>query len=278
MNDKTKKLVTAVASCAFFLTSVAHADQLSDIKTKGSLTCGVLDIFEPFGFTDISTRTVTGYDVDVCSGIAKRLGVKAEIKPVADAARIPELQQGHMDILAAGLAYTPQRAAQIDYSDSYYTSNNVLAVKVSRGFTKVDDLAGKRVSFVKGTISEPFIREALPTAKPVGYEDISTAFTVLVQNKVDAFSTSEEATQKLINRLGADASKYAVLNPPIGHEFWSIGVRKGEPAMLEAVNGALRDMESSGEMQAIFDKWLGAGTLYKMSRSFKVQPVNSQKN
>lgn len=68
---------------------------------------------------------------------------------------------------------------------------------------------------------------------------------------MEAFSTSEEATQKLISRLGADASKYAVLNPPIGHEFWSIGVKKGEPALLDAVNQALRDMESSGEMQTI---------------------------
>jgi polar amino acid transport system substrate-binding protein len=271
-----KSVVTAVASCAFLAASLAHADQLADIKTKDTLVCGVLDIFEPFGYTDMATRKISGYDVDVCNGIGKRLGVKVDIKPVADAARIPELQQGHMDILAAGLAYTPQRAAQIDYSDSYYTSNNILAVKVSRGYSKAEDLSGKRVSFVKGTISEPFIRENLPTAKPVGYDDISTAFTVLVQGKVEAFSTSEEATQKLISRLGADASKYAVLNPPIGNEFWSIGVKKGEPALLDSVNQALRDMESSGEMQTIFDKWLGEGTLYKMKRSFTVQPVNSK--
>lgn len=266
-------LISAIASCAFFATSLAHADQLADVKSKGILVCGVLDIFEPFGYTNTATRSVAGYDVDVCNAISKKLGVKAEIKPVADAARIPELQQGHMDILAASLAYTPQRAEQINYSDSYYVSNNVLAVRNDRGYKQTGDLAGKRISYVKGTISEPYIREALPTATPVGYDDISTAFTVLLQGKVEAFSTSEEAVQKLVNRLGPNASKYSVIAPPIGREVWSIGVRKGEDQMLLAVNTVLRDLEASGEMQAIFDKWLGAESIYKMNRSFKVEPM-----
>jgi len=273
MKLRVKVLISAIASCTFFAASMAHADQLANVKSKGTLVCGVLDIFEPFGYTDAATRTVAGYDVDVCSAVSKKLGVKVEIKPVADAARIPELQQGHMDILAAGLAYTPQRAEQINYSDSYYVSNNVLAVRNDRGYKQVSDLSGKRISYVKGTISEPYIREALPTATPVGYDDVSTAFTVLLQGKADAFSTSEEAIQKLVNRLGSNASKYSVIAPPIGRETWSIGVRKGEDAMLMAVNSALRDLEASGEMQAIFDKWLGDNTIYKMNRSFKVEPM-----
>jgi polar amino acid transport system substrate-binding protein len=107
----------------------------------------------------------------------------------------------------------------------------------------------------------------------VGYDDISTAFTALLQGKVEAFSTSEEAVRKLVNRLGPDTSRFAVLGPPIGNELWSIGVKKGEGQLLDAVNAALQEMEASGEMQAIFDKWLGAGTLYGMARSFTVRPI-----
>ena len=266
-------LIPVVAGCFFLATAQVRAEQLADIKAKGTLLCGVLDIFEPFGYTDTGSRAVIGYDVDVCNAVAKRLGVKADIKPVSIEARIPQLQQGHMDLLAAGLAYSAQRAGQIDYSDAYYVSQNIVAARTSRGFTSIGDLAGKRISFVKGSISESYIKEQIPTATAIGFEDVSTAFTALMQGKVEGFSTSEETFQKLASRLGANASSYATVQPAIGREVWGLGVRKGQKTMLQAVNGALRDMEASGESQAIFDKWLGTGTLYKMHRSFKVEPI-----
>lgn len=267
-------LFSVFTGFAMLAMPVAQADQLADVKANGSLTCGVLDIFEPFGYVDPASRAVVGYDVDVCSAVAKKLGVKAEIKPVSIEARIPELKQKHMDILTAGLAYTPQRAEQVDYSDAYYVSNNVIATKADRGYEKAGDLDGKRISFVKGSISEAYIRAALPKATPVGFEDISSGFTALLQNKAAGFSTSEEVLQKLVNRLGSDSAKYMVLKPVIGTEVWGMGIRKDEPGMLKAVNTALAELESSGEMQTIFDKWLGNGTVYGMTRSFKVKPIN----
>ncbi len=251
----------------------AHADQLDELRSRGTLVCAVLDIFEPFSFTEQASRTVAGYDVDICHAVAQRLGLKAQVRAIADASRIPALQQGHVDLLAAGLAYTPERATQIDYSHSYYVSNNVLAIRRDKGYQQIGALAGKRISYVKGTISEPFVRQALPTAMPVGYDDVATAFTALVQNKVEAFSTSEEAMHKLINRLGDQAGRYAVLAPPIGRERWSIGVRKGQDTLLRAVNAALQDMETSGQMQVLFDKWLGPATPYAMTRSFTVSAL-----
>lgn len=274
MKRRVKVLISAIASCAILATSQVQADQLADVKANGTLVCGVLDIFEPFGYTDIASRAVVGYDVDICHAIGEKLGVKAEVKPVSIEARIPELVLKHMDILAAGLAHTPQRARQVAFSDAYYVSENVLAVRTSRGYQQTSDLAGKRISYVKGSISEAYIKEALPTASAIGYDDVSTAFTALLQGKVDAFSTSEEVVQKLVNRLGAKASDYAVIAPAIGREVWGLGVRQDETAMLAAVNTALQELEASGEMQAIFDKWLGEETLYKMTRSFKVEPIH----
>jgi len=77
----------------------------------------------------------------------------------------------------------------------------------------------------------------------------------------------------LITKLGAKGSDYIFLDPPTGREVWGIGVRKNEPEMLAAVNNALEHIEESGELQTIFDKWLGTSTLYQMKRSFKVEPI-----
>ncbi|MFJ3465539.1 ABC transporter substrate-binding protein [Achromobacter spanius] len=273
MMKNLKKTLPLVLFGALVTNGAAHADQLANIKAKGTLVCGVIDIFEPFGFVDPASRSVVGYDVDICNALGKALGVKVELKPVSIEARIPSLQQGHADVLAAGLAYTAQRAQQVDYSNAYYISENVLVVRKSRNYKATADLAGKRISYVKGSISENYVNAALPTAKPVGYDDAPTAFTALAQGRVEAITQSEEVLRKLINKLGDRAADYAVLQPSIGREVWGIGVRKNEPALLNAVNEALSKLEGSGDLQAIFDKWLGPSTLYQMQRSFKVEPI-----
>ncbi len=271
MNKRYGMLFVGAVMC--LASAGARADQLADIKSRGTLVCGVLGAFEPFGYSDLAKRELVGYDVDFCHAIARRLGVKAEVKPVAIEARIPELQQGRMDILAAGLGYSAQRAEQVDYSSGYYISQHKLTVKADRGFKSTADLAGKRVSFTKGGITEGFVRASVSGAELVGYEDTPTAFTALAQGKVDAFSVSEIVARRLISKLGPKAAQYEVLEPPVGQEVWGLGIRKGESGLLDAVNGALADMESSGEAQQIFDKWLGAGTMYDMKRSFKIEPI-----
>ncbi len=262
-----------IAGCLWLGTASAQAAQLDEIKARAVLVCGVLDIFEPFGYTDVKTRSVVGYDVDVCQAVGRKLGAKVQIKPVSIEARIAELQQGHMDLLGAGLAFTPLRGEQVAFSDAYYVSENVLAVRAGRGITVPGELEGKRISYVKGSISEAYIRQALPGATAIGFEDVSSAFTALLQGKVAGFSTSQEVLHKLLTRLGDKAAQYSILQPAIGREVWGLGIRRDEPGMLVAVNAALRELEAEGAMQAIFDRWLGAQTLYRMQRSFKVEPI-----
>jgi polar amino acid transport system substrate-binding protein len=201
------------------------------------------------------------------------LGVKAEIKPVTIEARILELQQGRLDIVAAGLGYSPERAAQIAFSSGYYVSLHKLTVAADGNFNSAADFAGKRISFTKGGITEGFVKKTIPTAQLVGYEDTPTAFTALVQRKVSAFSVSEVVANRLVSKLGDNASKFKVIEPPVGEETWGLGVRKDEPALLEAVNQSLAKIEKSGEGQQIFDKWLGKDTIYKMQRSFEIEPI-----
>lgn len=275
MKKYLKRVLPVLAGAGLLCQATAQADVLADVKAKKTLVCGVIDIYEPFGYVDPATRAVVGYDVDVCHAIARALGVKAQLRPLSIEARIPALQQGHADILAAGLAYSEQRARQVDYSHGYYVSNTVVVVKNRRGYQRVADLAGKRVSHVKGSITEIHLKHAVPTAISVGFEDLPTAFTALVQGRVEGMSQSEEPLSKLIHKLGSQAAQYTVLQPATGQEVWGIGVRRNEPAMLAAVNAALDRMEQSGELQAIFDQWLGASTTYRMTRSFQVQPIRN---
>jgi len=266
-----RKFIFLVAALAF--THLAHADRLDDIKSRGSLICGVYSGVQPFAFQDATTRELQGYDVDICKALGTKMGVKTDIKMVALEARIPELQQGRVDVLAAVLGYSAARAEQIAFSDTYFLGRQVIAVKGAGPFTKRDDLNGKRISTIKGSSSIPILQNVLPAATPVAYDTVSAAFTALVQDKVDGFVATEVPVRGLMDKLGAEASQLKLLEPPVAEEHWGLGIRKGESALEKAVNDALVSLEKSGELDAIFNKWMGPNTIYQLKRNFKVAPI-----
>src|SRR3569623_769664 len=96
----------ALAAAALF-GQAAHADQHADITQRGTLVCGTLGTAAPFSYPNTQTREPQGYDVDFCAAVAKALGVKLELKLISVPARIPELMQGRVDVLAANLGWTP---------------------------------------------------------------------------------------------------------------------------------------------------------------------------
>lgn len=273
MKAMFKLLFASSVTGAILCSSVAHADQLADVKARGKLVCGVMSNVPPFGFLDPGTREVTGYDIDFCKGVAKELGVQPELKVISLDARIPELQQGRIDVLAAVLGYSAARAQQIAFTKTYFVSQSVIAVKTDSAYKKLGDLVGKRISTIKGSSNIPYVQHVLPTAQLVSYDDAPSAFTALIQNKVDGFVLSESLMRRFIEKLGAHANEISVLSPPVGGEDWGLGVKIGEPKLLDAINTALDNMEKSGESQAIFDKWLGDKSDLKMKRTFKTEVI-----
>ena len=267
-----KSLLASIAvACIAMTGTAAMADQLADIKAKGTLVCGVLGTSQPFSFPNAQTRQIQGYDVDFCDAIAKSLNVKLEIKPISVAARIPELLQKRIDVIAANLGWTPERATQIAYSDSYYAALQKVAVK--RGaFAKSGDLAGKRLSATKGSTSEAAIKAALPTSSAVTFQDPPSAFLAMQQGKVEGFVVSEMQLVQLKAQSEA-SSPIDILEPQLADEFWGIGMRKEETSLITHVNKTLESMEANGQAQKIFDKWMGADTEFKMKRGFSIKPI-----
>src|ERR1700750_964152 len=144
MRFHLKALLASVVT-ATALVSVAHADQLADIKKKGELVFGVLGTDEPNSFVDPKSREIVGYEVDIAKAIAAKIGVKPVFKQLAVAARIPELQQGRVDVLAASLTHNKERESQIDFSLTTFVTGQKVLVKTSSGITDVPQLAGKKV-------------------------------------------------------------------------------------------------------------------------------------
>ncbi len=252
--------------------SIAHADVLSNIKERGTLVCGTLGTSEPFSFQDSSTRQIVGYEVDLCQEIANYLGVKLDVKMIAVAARIPELIAGRVDVVAANLGWSPERAQQIDYSNADYVSPQKILIRATDKdkYKKISDFANKRVSAVSGSSSESNAKAKIPNVTMVTFKDPPSSFVALQQKKVDGFVGSELMLLKFKQEAEKTNVKVEIVEEPLFTEPWGIGIRKGEKKLLEAVNATFTALEESGKAQEIFEKWFGAKTRFYTNRVFKL--------
>jgi polar amino acid transport system substrate-binding protein len=263
-------LVRLVVGCfLLFAAGAAQADLLQEIKSRGTLVAGVKDSIPPFGVIDPSTRGIVGYDIDFAAAVAAALGVELRPVPVTTATRIPELMQGKIDLIAATMTHTPERAQQIDFSLTYFLTGQKVLTRKSTGINRVSDLRGKRVSSVRGSTSEQNIRRAVPGVRVISFNDYPNAFLALAQRKVVAMTTDEIILMDL-QRRSPRPEDYVLLDEFISSEPYGLGVRKGEPAFLKEVNRVLLEMEKSGEAARIFDKWFGPKSDTPLKRNFRI--------
>ncbi len=266
------RFIASLVAAAFAVAGAAHADQLADIKKKGELVVGVLGTDEPNSFIDPKTRELIGYEVDLGRAIAKKIGVKPVFKQLAVAARIPELQQGHVDILAASLTHNKEREAQIDFSLTTFVTGQKVLVKKASGIKDVADLAGKRVVTVKGGTQEPNVRKAVPTVEVVTFETTQQAFLALQQGKGVGYVNDESSLIDDFGKLGERNKDYTILPTNLSVEPLALGIKKGETAVKSIVDDTLRELEKSGDAEKIFFKWYGPETKIKFTtRPFKFE-------
>ncbi|MGL6017257.1 MAG: ABC transporter substrate-binding protein [Gibbsiella quercinecans] len=276
MMKKLNKLSLAVLTGSLLLGALpSWADMLADIQGRGVLNCGVYSDVPPFSSPDPKTRQLAGMDVDLCNALAKQMGLKLNLMPVSVEARIAVLTTGRVDVLIANLAYTKTRAAQIQFSDPYYVAKEVLVVKSANADKTRADFKGKRISSTKGSTSEQSIR--LADAKPVTFQDTASAYLALQQNKSVGFVTNNMTAAKLVMQAQKDGVNLAIIKEPMALEPIAIGLKQGEPALLAKVNSSLKAMDDAGEIDQIWNHWIGPNTDYKMVREEKVQPLSSLK-
>ena len=266
-----KKLITITAALILVLGifgTLLAADTLETVKKKGVLVAGVKDSTPGFGFVDEKTRQIVGYDVDFVAAIARKLGVKLELKPVTSASRMPQLIEGNIDIIAATMTKTAERAKQIDFSATYFlTGQKFITIKGT--VKKLSDLDGKRIGTAKGSTSEQNASKALPKARILSFDDYPQAFLALQQGKVFAVTTDESILANILARA-PNRDRFELPDIQISDEPYGLGMRKGDKKFVDFVNKTLFEMEKSGEAKKIFDKWFGPDSQMPMKRNFKI--------
>lgn len=273
MNWKLVTLASVIASGA--VVSPAEADQLADILSAKKLRCATFADVPPFSAPDPKTREMVGFDVDLCHAIARELGVTAEVKPVSVEARVPEVKLGRVDITVANLAYTQSRAEQIQFSDPYYLAKEMLIVPAADEGKAKADYVGQRIASAKGSTSEMSIK--LNKSEPLTFQDTASAYLAVQQGKARGMVANTMTTTKFVNESKSRGKEMRMIEEPMLYQPIGIGMQKDQPALTTKINEVLRKLDADGEINTIWDKWLGQATEYKMNRTDKVVPLSELK-
>ena len=115
-----KKLFFLSLLLVLLLSAMAvSAGDLDDVNRSGELRFGVPAEYIPFVFDDGDGHP-TGIDVALMEEIGQRMGVRVHVINQAYDGMIDALNLGQVDVIGGAFSVTDERAAQIDFTASYY--------------------------------------------------------------------------------------------------------------------------------------------------------------
>lgn len=244
-------LGTTALACA---SQAVRADMLDDITKAGKIRIATDLAIPPSGMID-SAMKPTGSDVETAELLAKDWGLQLEFIQTTGATRIPNVQTNKADIIISTLSVTPDRAKVIDFSKPYAALQSVVGCLKSVEAKSWDDLKGKTIAVSRGTTQDTTLTNMKERdLKLARYEDDATMVTAAVSGQADCVATS--AT--IVSQIGVKApSRPFEPKVTITNFDLAIGVKKGEPKLLEKLNTWVEQNLKNGKLNAIYKKFHG---------------------
>lgn len=122
-------------------------------QNSGKDHCGNQCGIPPFEYVD-DNKKVDGFDIALMKEIAKRMDKKIEIQNMEFKSLIGSMESKTINVVAAGMTKTEERQNAVDFSDSYYTSNQAIIVNKDSKITKLSQLDGKKIGVQEGTTGD----------------------------------------------------------------------------------------------------------------------------
>lgn len=250
-----QKLTTLLLSLivSLMLLPNAFADDLAAVKKNGKITMAMSGQYPPFNFVNESNK-LTGFDVEIGTEIAKRIGVEGAPISTAWDGIIAGLLANKYELICGSMAITEARLKAIDFTDPYYRSGAQLFVKKDAEIKSVKELDGKKIGVTLGTTYEKWVRENVKNADIRTYKGVPDMILEIGNGRIDGFITDKIVGALAIKEKGAPI---ALAGGLLYEEKMGVALRQGNEELKAAMNKALADMKADGTYKTISMKWLG---------------------
>ncbi len=259
MGIRTKLLVGAVAAIALASAVAATAAP----TTPGIAKTGTIVFCSDPGFPPMESlqgSQPVGADIDIGTGIARAMGVKAQFRNVGFDGIIAALLAKKCDAIISGMTDTAERRRQVNFTDYLQVGMSLMVKKGNPSHvTGLASLSGRRVAVQVGTTEKAALMTenrllAKQHRKPVViklFQKDSDAAAALVTGKVDAYFSDDPPIGYYVKTTGG---KFEVAASKILAAPYGIATRNHD-RVGPAVRKSVARLYRNGTMKAILAKW-----------------------
>jgi ABC-type amino acid transport substrate-binding protein len=259
------RLLIALALC-LPLAAKAGDGILAAIQKSGTIRLGHLQSAPPFSFVDGAGQP-QGYSVELCKRVAENIRQElklADLKitwvPLQLQDRIEAVRSGKVDIECGTTTWTLTRQQEVDFSLMTFVDGATVLVNGKSEMLRIADLNGKKIAVVPTTTTAGSLQRALKarmlTAEVVLVSSPEEGIAKLKSGAVDGYA-SDRVVLIGLGLQSKTGSNFRVLDEDFSVEPYALALPRGDPDFRLEVDRALAKLYRSGEIETVFDRWLG---------------------
>lgn len=245
-----KRIAVILTVVASLFTLSAEADVLKDINNRGTLKVGV-SLFTPW-VVQSEDGKLAGFDIDVTKKIAADMGIKVEFKVYPWEDIMPALKKGDIDLIATGMAITPKRALEVEFSHPYSESGVTLATHTAntQNINSLVELNKESITIaaVEDTIGADLAAQVFTNATLKMYSTPEIAEGAVLKGDAHGYVASLPVAR--IFAMTHDETVDLPLPEPLLSYKIAFAVRKGEQSLLNFLNAWIASRQA--------DRWIPA--------------------
>ncbi len=234
-------------------------NRLENIKQAGDIKVGTSADYPPFESLDASGNKV-GFDIELMTEIAKRLGVKLEWVDMPVYSLIAAVQEGKIDMSISAINYTKERDKTVDFSDAYFTLEDAFTVTENFGGTiaKPEDVGAFKVGVQTGTSQDSWLTDTLvadgsmPEQNLFRYDRVDQAVLDLKKGRIEVIMSDYIPAQTLFKQLGELKIIYhgVLSSGPV-----NIVLPEGDTELKHAINEIIKQLQDEGFIDQLAMKY-----------------------
>lgn len=252
------------------------ASALGRIKKADKIVIATDALYPPNEFKQ--GEQIVGFDIDLGTAIARKLGVKPEFQDVKFESIMTALSEDKYDISLSSFTDTKERESRFDFV-TYLSAGTMLLVRKGNPKRLRPDLSlcGRRIAVEKGTTQEdeltpesadkPNAGSRLagcktarrPAPIPLSFDDQAAANAALAKGRADAVLAD---TPSVVYGARQAGGRLEVSGQPYGTALYGIAIPKHHEDLRNAICKAVKDLINDGVYRRLVDKWgISAGAI-----------------
>ena len=223
----------------------------AESKVPDKLIVGTNAEFPPFEYMN-DKKQPEGFDIAMFKEIGKRMGNKGEIKNMEFKSLIGAMESDSINAIIAGMTKTEKREIAVDFSDSYYTTNQAIILKKDSKITKLAQLDGKKIGVQQGTTGDIYSTDDFGDDNVERFNKGMEAVQALQQGKIDAVIIDNQPAKTFVE----ENEGLKILETSYVEEDYALAIKKGNDDLVKKVNDAIKELKEDGTFDKIVAKYI----------------------